>query len=249
MSEVIESPMTAHVIAVQDDIVTIESSAPLMKNEVVYVRPSRLGEYERQERLKSEVLRVRGNQADVQVFESTVGVGIGDAVEQSGQMLSVELGPGLLGQVYDGLQNPLEDIALTHGIFLPRGVELPALEPRRKWSFVPQVQTGARLCAGDVIGTVPEGAFSHKIMIPFDQVGEVEVVWIQEGNVTVDTQIATLLDSHGHERPVTLKQRWPVRRPIPQQMLEQGLFERHYPREPLVTTLRLLDTFFPIARG
>jgi V/A-type H+-transporting ATPase subunit A len=249
MIEANETPFNAQVIAVQDDIVTIESSAPLMKNEVVYVRPSRLDSDERQERLKSEVLRVRGRQADVQVFESTLGVGIGDAVEQSGEMLSVELGPGLLGQVYDGLQNPLEEIALSHGIFLPRGVELPALDPRRKWSFVPQVQTGAQLRAGDLLGTVQEGAFTHKIMIPFDQRGEVEVVWIQEGNVSVDTQVATLLDSRGQERPVTLKQRWPVRRAIPQQMMEQGLCERHYPSEPLVTTLRLVDTFFPIARG
>lgn len=249
MTEATDTPFAAGVIAVQDDIVTIESTAALMKNEVVYVRPGRLGPEERQERLKSEVLRVRGRQADVQVFESTQGVAIGDAVEQSGEMLSVELGPGLLGQVYDGLQNPLEEIALSHGIFLPRGVELPALDPRHKWSFVPRVQTGARLRAGDLIGTVQEGAFTHKIMIPFDQAGEVEVVWIQEGSVTVETQVATLLDSRGRERPVTLKQRWPVRRPIPQQMLEQRLCERRYPSEPLVTTLRLVDTFFPIARG
>jgi V/A-type H+/Na+-transporting ATPase subunit A len=249
MTEATEPNYTARVIAVQDDIVTIESSATLMKNEVVYVRPSRLGADERQERLKSEVLRVRGRQADVQVFESTTGVGIGDPVEQSGEMLSLELGPGLLGQVYDGLQNPLEDIALAHGIFLPRGEELPALDKRRKWSFVPQVQTGTRLRAGDVIGTVQEGAFTHKIMVPFDQDGEVEVVWIQEGSVTVDSQVATLLDSQGHERAVTLKQRWPVRRPIPQQMLERRICERRYPSEPLVTTLRLVDTFFPIARG
>lgn len=249
MTEATETPFAAKVIAVQDDIVTIESSAPLMKNEVVYVRPGRLDADQRQERLKSEVLRVRGHQADVQVFESTIGVGIGDAVEQSGEMLSVELGPGLLGQVYDGLQNPLEEIALSHGIFLPRGVELAALDSRRKWSFVSQVQTGARLRAGDLLGTVQEGAFSHRIMVPFNQDGEVEVVWIQEGNVTVDTQVATLLDLRGHERPVTLKQRWPVRRPIPQQMLEQRLCERRYPEEPLITTLRLVDTFFPIARG
>jgi V/A-type H+-transporting ATPase subunit A len=249
MTEATDTLSGARVIAVQDDIVTIESDAPLMKNEVVYVRPGRLGADSRQERLKSEVLRVRGNQAGVQVFESTVGVGIGDAVEQSGEMLSVELGPGLLGQVYDGLQNPLEDIALSHGIFLPRGVELPALDTRRKWSFVSHVQTGARLRAGDLLGSVQEGTFRHKIMVPFDQPGEVEVTWVQEGNVSVETQIATLLDAQGHERPVTLKQRWPVRRPIPQQMLEQRLCERRYPSDPLVTTLRLIDTFFPIARG
>ncbi len=249
MSQTAEPSYDAHVIAVQDDIVTIESASALMKNEVVYVRPCRLGAEGRQERLKSEILRVRGKQADVQVFESTSGVSVGDPVEQSGEMLSVELGPGLLGQVYDGLQNPLEEVAQAHGIFLPRGVELPALDIRRKWSFIPRVQTGARLRAGDVLGTVQEGAFTHKIMIPFDECDEVEVIWIQEGNVNVEAQVATLLDSHGHERPITLKQRWPVRRSIPQRMLEQRLCERCYPTEPMVTTLRLVDTFFPIARG
>jgi V/A-type H+/Na+-transporting ATPase subunit A len=249
MTETSDLHFDARVIAVQDDIVTIESQAPLIKNEVVYVRPGLKAADQRQERLKSEILRVRGKRADIQVFESTVGVGVGDAVEQSGELLSVELGPGLLGQVYDGLQNPLEDIAQTHGIFLPRGEELPALDQRRKWNFTPMVQAGARLVAGSALGSVQEGAFLHKIMVPFDQPGEVEVVWIQEGLVTVDTRVAILRDAEGEEQPITLKQRWPVRRPLPQSMLDRRIVERRYPNEPLVTTLRLVDTFFPIARG
>ena len=249
MTEISHSGFSAHVIAVQDDIVTIESETALKKNEVVYVRPSRTPDDNRQERLKSEVLRVRGKQADVQVFESTAGVGVGDPVEQSGELLSVELGPGLLGQVYDGLQNPLEEIAQAHGIFLPRGEELAALDRRRKWAFVPSVHAGDKLRAGDTLGSVQEGAFSHRIMVPFDQAGEVEVVWIQEGQVNVDTQVAILQNAEGKEHSVTLKQRWPVRRPLPQRMLEQRINERQYPSEPLVTTLRLVDTFFPIARG
>ena len=192
---------------------------------------------------------MRGRRADVQVFESTQGVSIGDPVEQSGEMLSLDLGPGLLGQVFDGLQNPLEDIALAHGIFLPRGVELSALDQRRHWSFVPQVQTGARLRAGDTLGLVQEGAIRHRIMVPFDEPGEVEVAWIQEGNVAVDTLVARIQDQAGRERSITLTQRWPVRRSIPEHLLDERRCERLYPSEPLVTTIRPIDTFFPIARG
>ena len=245
---------TARVVAVQDDLVAIELDGPeasgqLMKNEVVFVCPRRRGPDGRQERLKGEVLRVRGRRADVQVFESTNGVSINDPVEQTGEMLSLDLGPGLLGQVFDGLQNPLEDIALAHGVFLPRGVELPALDRRRRWSFVPQVQTGHRLRAGDTLGLVQEGAVRHRIMVPFDEPGQVEVAWIQEGNVGVDTLVARIQDPRGNERSITLTQRWPVRRPIPERLLAEGRCERLYPSEPLVTTLRSIDTFFPIARG
>jgi len=245
---------TAKVVAVQDDIVAIEAQevdggiSPLKKNEVVYIRPSR-SEADYPERLKAEVLRIRGRVADVQVFESTQGVGVGDAVEQTSQMLSVTLGPGLLGQVYDGLQNPLENLAARHGFFLPRGVEAEALDHKRRWSFVPSVRIGAKLQAGEPIGTVQEGRFSHKIMVPFDEPGEVEVTWIQEGSVTVDDIVARIRDSQGRERPLTLMQRWPVRVPIPSQLLKRRLAERLYPQEPLTTTLRLVDTFFPIARG
>ncbi len=254
MPEPDATPTTAQVVAVQDDLVAIELTGPegsghLMKNEVVFVCPRRLGPDHRQERLKGEVLRVRGRRADVQVFESTQGVSIGDPVEQSGEMLSLDLGPGLLGQVFDGLQNPLEDIALAHGIFLPRGVELSALDQRRHWSFVPQVQTGARLRAGDTLGLVQEGAIRHRIMVPFDEPGEVEVAWIQEGNVAVDTLVARIQDQAGRERSITLTQRWPVRRPIPEHLLDGRRCERLYPSEPLVTTIRPIDTFFPIARG
>lgn len=243
---------TARVVAVQDDIVTIEAQdtpegvAPLVKNEVVYVCPG--AGRGRRERLKAEVLRVRGRIADAQVFEDTGGVAVGDPVEQSGRLLSVALGPGLLGQVYDGLQNPLEQIALQHGYFLPRGSELPALDPHQKWSFVPRVRAGARLRAGDVLGTVQEGRFAHKIMVPFDEPDEVEVTWIQEGSFTVEVTVARLAGPGG-ERPLSLLRRWPVRRPLPEALLRRHASERLYPDQPLITTLRLIDTFFPIARG
>ncbi|MGB7934730.1 MAG: V-type ATP synthase subunit A, partial [Gammaproteobacteria bacterium] len=222
---------------------------PLRKNEVIYIEAGRSVAAGHRERLKSEVLRVRGDLADVQVFEDTGGVAVGDPVEQSGELLSVTLGPGLLGQVYDGLQNPLENIAIEHGTFLPRGVALEALDSRKKWSFVPKLQTGARLRAGGLLGTVQEGAFIHKIMVPFDQQGDVEVTWIQEGSVTVDTPVARIRDPHGHERSLDLMQRWPVRRPLTEHLLRTRVSERLYPQEPMITTIRLVDTFFPVARG
>jgi V/A-type H+/Na+-transporting ATPase subunit A len=242
----------ARVVAVQDDLVTIAMAAsdgqPLVKNEVIYICPQRKSG-DRTEKLKAEVLRVRGQEADAQVYESTRGVGIGDPVEQTGQLLSVTLGPGLLGQVYDGLQNPLEALARDYGTFLPRGAYGSALDQQKKWSFVPSVQIGDRLKAGDAIGSVREGRFNHKIMIPFDQPTEVTVDWIQQGNFTVDTPIARIKDSNGKERPLTLTQQWPVRRALPQQLLETRRCERLYPQEPLITTQRIIDTFLPLARG
>ena len=241
---------TARIIAVQDDIVSIESLAdtPLTKNEVIYILPSR-SEAKHQERLKAEVLRIYGNRADAQVYESTQGVGVGDQVIQSDEMLSVELGPGLLGQVYDGLQNPLDLLATQFGFFLPRGVDFPPLDRNYKWAFTPCVQLGGKLFAGMPIGSVQERRFKHKIMVPFDIKGEVEVTWIQAGNVTVDEAIAKIRLSNGKEQTITLKQRWPVRKPLPQQLLRNNLAQRQYPSEPLITHLRLVDTFFPIALG
>ncbi|MGR9114543.1 MAG: V-type ATP synthase subunit A [Gammaproteobacteria bacterium] len=243
---------TARVIAVQDDIVSIETLSgmdmALTKNEVIYILPTR-SEVKHQERLKAEVLRIHGNRADAQVYESTLGVGVGDPVLQSGELLSVELGPGLLGQVYDGLQNPLDLLASEFGYFLPRGVDFPALDINAKWAFTPCVQTGTRLYAGSVIGSVRERRFNHNIMVPFDIQGDVEIIWIQEGNVTVDEAVAKIRLRNGKERIITLKQRWPVRKPLAQSLLRQYIVQRQYPSEPLVTHLRLIDTFFPIARG
>jgi len=246
----------ARVVAVQESLVTLQAGRqgddrrlPLKKNEVVYIEPERVGREGRRESLKAEVLRVRGEFADAQVFEDTAGVAVGDPVRQSGEMLSVVLGPGLLGQVYDGLQNPLESIAIQHGTFLPRGAEMAPLDFHRKWSFVPRVQSGARLRAGGLLGTVQEGAFTHKIMVPFDQPGEVEVTWIQEGSVTLDTPVVRISGSDGREQSLDLTRRWPVRRPLTEHMLRAGISERLYPRELLTTTIRLIDTFFPMARG
>ncbi len=251
-----ETPeISALVIMVQDDLVTIEAKSnenetvSLKKNEVIYICPNRQ-EKQYQEKLKAEILRINGNTADAQVFESTSGVAVGDAVEQTNEMLSVALGPGLLGQVYDGLQNPLESLAAEFGYFLPRGVEADALDKVKKWSFVPIVRIKDKLLAGAVIGTVQEGRFTHKIMVPFNETGEVAVTWIQEGSVTVDEPVARIRNVvSGKEQTITLMQKWPVRKPLPEKMLHKRISERLYPNEPLITTIRLIDTFFPIARG
>ncbi len=247
---------TARVVAVQEDIVTIESigegaeRTPLVKNEVIYVCPQttdRSGG--RLEKLEAEILRVKGRTADAQVFESTAGVGVGDPVEQTGSMLSVDLGPGLLSQVYDGLQNPLAEIAREFGNFLPRGANEPALNQSQKWRFVPTVEVGATVKAGDTLGTVQEGRFPHKIMVPFHFRGDVEVSWIQGGSFTVDTTIARVTDRNHKQHNLTMVQKWPVRRPLPSRMYQQGTSQRLYPSRPLTTTQRLVDTFFPIAQG
>ena len=149
---------TARVVAVSDDVITVESSEtgnqPLIKNEVVFICPASSGG---QEKLKAEVLRVRGKRADVQVYEDTVGVAIGDPVEQTGELLSIELGPGLLRQVYDGLQNPLHRLEIMNGKFLQRGSVAPGLDRTEKWSFDASSRVGDTVKPGDPLGTVQEG--------------------------------------------------------------------------------------------
>lgn len=246
----------SRVVAVQDDLVEIEQlplegteHTRLMKNEVVHICPDSTNNIGEAERLKAEVLRVRGNTADVQVYESTQGVAVGDVVEHTNNMLSVELGPGLLGQVYDGLQSPLPRVAGKYGTFLPRGASVDALERHTKWSFVPVVKQSDKVVAGDVLGTVQEGRITHKIMVPFDWQGMYVVDWIQEGTFSVEQMVARLKSDAGPLKPVYLFQRWPVRKPLPARMLQTNASTRGYPNEPVITTQRLIDTFYPVARG
>lgn len=248
--------MTARVVAVRDDIVTIEllkdpegTFYPILKNEVLYICPVRKGDGDRQEFLEAEVLRVRHGKADVQVFENTRGVAIGDPVKQSGEMLSVSLGPGLLGQVYDGLQNPLEIIASQHGFFLPRGLEVDGIDQQQHWAFQPVVKVGDQVRAGDPIGHVQEGRFKHKVLAPLSLNGVAEISWVQEGSFTVATPVARIRNSQGYETDITMQQKWPVRVPVSEPLLREGYSKRHFPEEPLLTSIRLIDTFFPVARG
>jgi V/A-type H+/Na+-transporting ATPase subunit A len=232
----------ARVIGVTGNIVRIESEAPITKNEVAFVH---VGDA----KLKGEVLRIQDRRANLQIFEETQGVRVGAPVTLSGELLSATLGPGLLGMVYDGLQNPLEALAKRDGFFLVRGESVAPLDPAQKWPFVPGRKVGERLRAGDAIGTVQERRFVHKIMVPFDEPGEIEITSMQQGDFTVNEPVAHIRDAAGRQRELTLSQTWPVRRPLPQGLLRRGLCERRYPVEPLTTTIRLVDTFFPIALG
>jgi len=153
------------VAAVNGNMVSVMFEGDVAMNEVAYI-------LSQEKKLKSEVIRIRGNEAQVQVFEMTKGIRIGDEVEFSEEMLSVELGPGLLGQIYDGLQNPLPEIAEKTGYFLESGVYLKALSRSLKWMFTPSARVGDLVHRGDVLGSVPERHFVHKIMLPFNLFGE-----------------------------------------------------------------------------
>ena len=233
----------APIVAVQESLVSINvSDTRVMKNEVGYVL---LGE----RRLKSEVLRVQNQVADMQVFEDTSGVKVGDEVELTGEMLSVTLAPGLLGKVYDGLQNPLTSLAERYGFLLPRGIEVDPLDTERRWDFTPTVTMGITVEPGQILGTTPEGIFEHKIMVPFDEPSAVEVTWMNRGNLRIHDPVARIVRPSGEERTLTMAQRWPVRRPVPERMLRRRVAERIYPTEPLTTTQRIIDTMIPVARG
>ncbi|MDP2044004.1 MAG: V-type ATP synthase subunit A, partial [Candidatus Omnitrophota bacterium] len=196
-----------------------------------------------QQRLKAEVIRVRGNRAEMQVYESTSGLKVGEQVEFSDELLSVELGPGLLGQIFDGLQNPLPALAKQCGFFLKRGVYLEALTDTQ-WEFTPLVKKGDQILAGTKIGFVPEKIFKHYIMAPFNLKGSLEVLNVAAaGKYNFNQPVAQLKDSSGKLHEVFLKQSWPVKIPI------QAYVEKLRPSEPLLTKMRLIDSLFPVARG
>jgi V/A-type H+/Na+-transporting ATPase subunit A len=195
-------------------------------------------------RLLGEVIRVRGGRADLQVFEETRGLRVGDAVEFRRELLSATLGPGLLGQIYDGLQNPLPELAERTGFFLKAGEYLPALPQERAWAFTPAVAEGALVTAGDALGTVPEGIFRHRIMVPFAWTHRLRVTWLAAaGEYRVADVVARLRDPHGREHEVALQQSWPVKVPL------QAARQRLLPTEPLTTGVRMIDSLFPIVRG
>ncbi|MGR9088908.1 MAG: V-type ATP synthase subunit A, partial [Gammaproteobacteria bacterium] len=195
------------------------------------------------------ILRVRGRTANMQVFEDTRDVRVGDRVELTGALLSATLGPGLLGQVFDGLLNPLHGLAQKYGFFLPRGVAISPLDPDKKWQFTPEAAIGDALPPGGTVGSVPEGPFKHKIMIPFNEAEPVQLTWIRGGGFTIDEVVARYKTTDGKEKELTLALRWPIRRPVPENLLRKRYAERQFPSKPLTTATRIIDTFFPIAQG
>ena len=222
---------------VNGNLVTVEFDTAVMQNEVAYAI---VGD----KRLKGEVIRVRGNRADLQIYESTAGLRIDDPVEFSGDMLCVALGPGLLTKVYDGLQNPLNLLAEKAGFFLQRGLYLDALDMESVWDFTPIARPGDKLVAGDYIGSVPEGIFTHYIMLPFRFAGTWEVVSVvPAGPRKISDTVAHVRSADGEERDVTMVQYWPVKLPI------SCYKEKLLPTKTLITQQRTIDTFFPVATG
>jgi V/A-type H+-transporting ATPase subunit A len=225
------------VIGVNGNMVTVKFDKTVKMNEVAYVVVD-------EKRLKSEVIRIRGDLADLQVFEITRGIGINDPVEFTGELLSVRLGPGLLQQIYDGLQNPLPELAEKCGFFLDRGVYMAPLCETKQWAFTPQVKPGDVLERGESLGAVPEGIFEHRIMVPFSFWDTYTVKSIvPPGNYKITDTIAELKDSRGNIHPVTMSFEWPVKRPI------NAYVERLKPDQPMVTKIRIIDTFIPVALG
>ena len=193
------------------------------------------------ERLIGEILEIRGNKASVQVYEETGGLKPGEPVESTNQPLSVELGPGILGNIYDGIQRPLDLIKASKGDFISRGIEFPAIDREKEWDFKPRVKEGEEVTPGDILGVLQETEIiEHRILVPFGIEGKVKE--IRGGKVKVEDIIALIENREGEEKKISMLQRWPVRkmRPYKKQL---------GPEEPLITGQRVIDTFFPIAKG
>jgi V/A-type H+-transporting ATPase subunit A len=194
-----------------------------------------------EEKLIGEIIEIRGDAASIQVYEETSGLGPGDLVYATGAPLSVELGPGLLESIYDGIQRPLNVLASKSGDMLKRGVEAPGLDPERLWDFMPVVETGAMVRQGDVIGIVEETeVVAHRIMLPPGLTGR--IIDIRSGAFHITDIIARLQMEDGTVREIAMLQRWPVR-------IGRPYSSKHPPQEPLITGQRVIDTFFPIVKG
>ena len=225
------------VVGINGNMVSVEFDGNIAMNEVGYVN---VGET----KLKGEVIRIRGNTAQMQIYEMTQGIKTGDTVEFTGNLLSALLGPGLLGQVYDGLQNPLPLVAEQAGFFLERGVYADPLPFRVQWDWTPSVNVGDTVFRGDIIGEVPEGPFSHKILVPFGLLGAYKVKSVTPaGSYLIKDTMVVVTDEKGAEHELSMCFEWPVKRAV------DCYAERLAPTETMVTKTRLIDTFFPVAKG
>ena len=227
----------AKVVGINGNMVTIEFDGNVSMNEVGYVNVDG-------KKLRGEIIRIRGNKAQMQIFEMTQGIKAGDTVELVGDLLSAELGPGLLGQTFDGLQNPLPLVAEKAGFFLERGVYVDSLPKDKKWDWTPSVKPGDKVLRGDSIGSVPEGPFTHKILVPFDLLGLYTVKSVTPtGSYTIEDEMAVVTDEKGNDHVLKMAFKWPVKRAV------DCYAERLAPSEPMVTQVRLIDTFYPVSKG
>jgi V/A-type H+-transporting ATPase subunit A len=216
------------------NLVMVEADGPVQQNEICYID-------QKDSKLMSEVIKVLGTTAYIQVFESTRGVRVGDKVEFVGHMLEVNLGPGILSRNYDGLQNDLDQM---EGIFLKRGEQTDALDPKKKWEFKPIAKEGEKVTAGDWLGEVTENWLPHKIMMPFKMTDKYTIKSVaKEGEYTVKDAIAVVEDEEGNETEITMVQQWPVKIPI------KAYKEKPRPFKLLETGIRTIDTLNPMAEG
>jgi V/A-type H+/Na+-transporting ATPase subunit A len=240
MEQLAESQKHVHakgkVIKAFGNLLQVEFEGNIRQGEVAMVHSDGV-------KLKSEVIEIIGNEAKIQVFEDTKGVKLFSDVSFTGDLLEAELGPGLLTSIFDGLQNPLVEVADVSGYFLPRGLYLSPLDRRRHWDFEPIAKVNDELIRGDTIGKTLEGRFHHHIMIPFSYFGKCKLTWvISEGSYTIDTVVAKGIDEEGVEHQFTMVQKWPVKN-----ALIQG--EKIKPTKMMDTGERIIDTQFPLMKG
>lgn len=218
------------------NLLQVKFNGSIRQGEVAYVKVDGT-------KLKAEVIEIAGDEAKIQVFEDTKGVSFDTEVEFSGELLEAELGPGLLSSIYDGLQNPLEDVAKVAGYFLPRGIYLTPLDREKKWDYDPVASVGDTLERGETIGKTKEGRFQHHIMVPFSLFGKYTITWvIAAGSYAIDTVVAKAKDEQGKEFAFTMVQKWPIKN-----ALLQG--EKINPQKMMDTGLRIIDTQFPVMKG
>ncbi|MCF0228481.1 MAG: V-type ATP synthase subunit A [Parasporobacterium sp.] len=229
--------VTGYVTGINGNLANVSFDGAVHKNEVAYIIVD-------DARLKGEVIRINNGVASMQIYEMSNGVKVGDKVEFTGEMMSVELGPGLLTQVFDGLQNPLPELAEKCGFFLQRGVYLDPI-PDREWDFTPCVKPGDHVQAGTPFGSVPEGLFKHQIMVPFTLRGDDWTVKsIKEaGSYHVRATICVIENSKGEEKELSMVFSQPVKQAV------KCYDERLRPDEPLITKIRCIDAFLPVAKG
>ena len=220
------------IYSINGPVVTIKGKTDLEMMEMVYVGKARL---------VGEVIRMNDRETTIQVYEETGGLKEGEPVESTGGPLSVTLGPGILRNIYDGIQRPLEKIVEKVGACITRGVEVPAVDHEKKWEFNAVAKVGDQVIGGDILGTVQETAVVlHKIMVPPTMRGT--ITSIQSGSFNVTETVATLKTEDGREVPLTMLQKWPVR-------VGRPYTKKYPPKRPLCSGQRIIDTMFPIAKG
>jgi V/A-type H+-transporting ATPase subunit A len=230
------SKTTGKVIFVLGNLIKVKFDNELTQGEIGFVQ---VGEA----LLKAEVIAISGKEAKLQVFEDTRGIKYLQHVTFTKELLEIELGPGLLGEIFDGLQNPLEKIADVSGLYLERGVYIEALDRVKRWAFTPKATVGEKVSRGSILGTVPESHFTHQIFLPFSLYGQYKVVFLAPaGSYTVDTEIARVMDEDGRIKSITMIQKWPVKFP-----LIEG--KKLTPKEMICTGQRVIDTMTPLMKG